>query len=42
MKAATLGLCVKWALIGALVGVVANYYLYRVWLPIAPFVYQAF
>jgi len=34
--------CVKWALIGGLVGFALNYYLYRVWLPISPFVYQAF
>jgi hypothetical protein len=36
------GFCLQWVLIGALVGVAANYYMYRVWLPISPFVYQAF
>lgn len=42
MRLGRFGSCMTWALIGLLVGIIANYYLYRVWLPIAPFVYQAF
>jgi len=38
----SIGNCVKWVLIGAMVGLALNYYLYRIWLPISPFVYQAF
>jgi hypothetical protein len=41
-SARIVGICLKWGLAGALVGVAANYYMYRVSLPIAPFVYQAF
>jgi hypothetical protein len=41
-KMKLVGICVKWGLAGAVVGVALNYYLYRVWLPIVPFVYQAF
>lgn len=35
-------LCTTWWAVGMLVGIAADYYLYRVWLPLAPFVYQAF
>ena len=31
-----------WGLIGAVTGVLLSYYLYRVGIPITPFVYQAF
>jgi hypothetical protein len=34
--------CVVWMLIGAVSGIFLNYYLYRVGIPIIPFVYQAF
>jgi hypothetical protein len=31
-----------WLMLGAVAGVVADYYLYRAGLPMKPFVYQAF
>jgi hypothetical protein len=31
-----------WGLMGAMTGMVLSYYLYRVGIPIVPFVYQAF
>jgi hypothetical protein len=38
----TVGKCVGWIALGFLTGVVLNYYLYRIGLPIEPFIYQAF
>ncbi|MGA2937181.1 MAG: hypothetical protein ABSF52_08805 [Syntrophobacteraceae bacterium] len=32
----------RWFLLGAFVALVVDYYLYRVGLPMAPFIYQAF
>ena len=34
--------CLLWGVMGAAAGVMFNYYLYRVGIPIVPFVYQAF
>jgi hypothetical protein len=31
-----------WGLTGAMIGILLSYYLYRVGIPITPFVYQAF
>ena len=41
-RARIVGVCLRWGVVGILVGVAANYYMYRVWLPLSPFVYQAF
>jgi hypothetical protein len=34
--------CLAWGLMGAMTGMLLSYYLYRVGIPITPFVYQAF
>jgi hypothetical protein len=34
--------CFIWGTMGAIVGVLLSYYLYRIGIPIVPFVYQAF
>ena len=34
--------CIAWGLLGAVTGVLFTYYLYRIGIPLIPFVYQAF
>lgn len=38
----TIGECIAWAAGGVFAGIILNYYLYRIGLPLKPFIYQAF
>jgi hypothetical protein len=42
MMTRKIALCLGWGLAGAFTGVVFHYFLYRISLPMTPFVYQSF